>query len=136
MSKASQTVFDRIRLLADACGMTLAQLCDMCGINRTHVYRFRYPGPVPSGKLLASLTDRTGVEAHWILTGRGEMWVAGHGSGRYPNRTRAVAKARDMQFSEASIEAALRLAPASDQSLAWWILQIAAAEAGGERKSG
>jgi transcriptional regulator with XRE-family HTH domain len=132
-----QTIFDRLNVLADACGMSLRELCSACGLNYTHVYRFRHPGPAPSARTLQKLTEKTGVEPHWIVTGTGEMWLAGLPSGgKYPNRARAIVYARDMQLSKASIDVALRLEPPVDRSLAWWIERITAAETSAERKGG
>jgi len=66
---------DRIRDLRHAKGLTGQQLADMLGVSRPHITQVEGGKRGVSVELIQELAQLTGVNANWVLTGEGEMYL-------------------------------------------------------------
>ena len=61
---------DRIRSAIDQSGLTPAELARRCGVTRAAVVQWADTGKI-SAVQIADLADAAGVDAEWLLTGKG-----------------------------------------------------------------
>lgn len=77
---AAQTVADRLKALRVALNRTQAEIAAMAGIPLPTWKKYEAGDREPGAAALAAMAI-TGVDLHWLITGKGDMWP---GNGSYP----------------------------------------------------
>lgn len=64
---------DRIRALRKALGKNQAEFGEMLGVTRSAAQKWESGETVPVNTVIKLMTQKTGVNEHWLRTGEGEM---------------------------------------------------------------
>lgn len=79
---------NRIQKILIEEGMTSAKFADEIGIQASGVSHFLSGRNKPSADILAKILDRfRGINAEWLLTGRGSMYKDSHNSNQLPEKS-------------------------------------------------
>ena len=77
-----QKFSERLQNILDTCKVPKGKLAEVGGITPQTITSYLKDGSLPSQKTLAAWVKAYGLDAHWLLTGEGEMFPKGPGPGR------------------------------------------------------
>lgn len=127
---------ERIQQALDAAGLSQGKAEQKAGLSDALLSKWMTGPSKPGSARLLALANALGVDFQWLAFGRGTMRPPGDEGpiveldDRYPNKARAIAKARREGYSEEAIAAvqAVPLKSLDDLPETEWSAEIHAAE--------